>query len=378
MIDKLDFILALAREKHFGRAAEACGVTQPTLSAGVKHLEEQMGVLLVNRGSRFQSFTPEGQRVLDWARRIVGDTRAMREEINSLRHGLSGQLRIAAIPTVLAMVAALTTPYRERHPNVRFTIYSRTSIEILELLDNLENDAGITYLGNEPLGRVTTLPLYHERYRLLTSADAPLGNRDSVTWAEVAQVPLCLLTPDMQNRRIIDRLLRSAGGESRPTLESDSMILLFSHVRTGRWASVMPAKLAETLGLTDTLRAIPITEPEAVQTIGLVVPARETMMPNTAALVVEARAVAATPDREPGPYRQNPLLRRDIRWARDCRHGARRGRGNLLGRSLPYCTLRSLLATLLHPPLVEFDDAPCRFLRQLLVPLACHERRMQQ
>ena len=123
MIDKLDFILALARERHFGRAAEACGVTQPTLSAGVKQLEEQMGVLLVNRGSRFQGFTPEGQRVLDWARRIVGDTRAMREEINALRHGLTGQLRIAAIPTALAMVAALTTPYRERHPNVRFTIY---------------------------------------------------------------------------------------------------------------------------------------------------------------------------------------------------------------------------------------------------------------
>ena len=119
MIDKLDFILALAREQHFGRAAEACGVTQPTLSAGVKQLEEQMGVLLVNRGSRFQGFTPEGERVLDWARRIVGDTRAMREEINALRHGLSGQLRIAAIPTALAMVAALTTPYRERHPNVR-------------------------------------------------------------------------------------------------------------------------------------------------------------------------------------------------------------------------------------------------------------------
>jgi DNA-binding transcriptional LysR family regulator len=128
----------------------------------------------------------------------------------------------------------------------------------------------------------------------MTSADAPLGNRESVSWAEVAQVPLCLLTPDMQNRRIIDRLLQGAGGESRPTLESDSMILLFSHVRTGRWASVMPAKLAETLGLTDTLRAIPITEPEAVQTIGLVVPAREPMTPLTSALVAEAKRVAAT------------------------------------------------------------------------------------
>ena len=296
MIDKLEFILALAREKHFGRAAEACGVTQPTLSAGVKQIEENFGVLLVNRGSRFQSFTPEGERVLDWARRIVGDARAMREEVHALKHGLSGRLRIAAIPTTLAMVEKLTTPYRARHPNVQFTIYSRNSLEILDLLENLEIDAGLTYVENEPVGRVGTVPLYRERYRLLTSSDAPLGNRDSVTWAEVAQVPLCLLTPDMQNRRIIDRLLKSAGSEARPTLESDSMILLYSHVRTGRWASVMPAKIADTLGLTDTIRAIPITNPEAVQTIGLVVPSREPMTPITAALVAEARRVAASLD----------------------------------------------------------------------------------
>jgi len=292
VLDKLEYLIALSRERHFGRAAETCGVTQPTLSAGIKQLEEMLGVLLVQRGSRFIGFTAEGERTLDWARRIVGDSRAMREEINALRHGLTGQLRIAAIPTALAMVAALTTPYREKHPNVQFTIYSRTSIEVLDLLDNLEIDAGITYVENEPVGRVTTVPLYRERYRLLTSADAPLGDRDTVTWAEVAQVPLCLLTPDMQNRCIIDRLLKSAGGESRPTLESDSMILLFSHVRTGRWASVMPAKLAETLGLTETIRAIPITEPEAVQTIGLVVAAREPMTPATSALVEEAKRLA--------------------------------------------------------------------------------------
>ena len=142
LIDKLEFLLALARERHFGRAAEACGVTQPTLSAGIKQLEDTMGVLLVNRGSRFQSFTPEGERVLDWARRIVGDSRAMRQELEALRHGLTGRLRIAAIPTTLAMVASLTTPFRMRHPNVQFTILSRTSIEVLAQLENLEIDAG--------------------------------------------------------------------------------------------------------------------------------------------------------------------------------------------------------------------------------------------
>jgi DNA-binding transcriptional LysR family regulator len=69
---------------------------------------------------------------------------------------------------------------------------------------------------------------------------------------------------------------------------------LYSHVRTKRWASVMPERLAATLGLTDVLRAIPIVEPEASHTIGLVVPAREPMTPLTAALVAEARRVAPT------------------------------------------------------------------------------------
>ncbi|MEA2903452.1 MAG: hypothetical protein QOG83_3076 [Alphaproteobacteria bacterium] len=294
MLDKLEYLMALAREQHFGRAAETCGVAQPTLSAGIKQLEELLGVLLVQRGSRFIGFTPEGERTLDWARRIVGDSRAMREEIKALKHGLTGQLRIAAIPTTLAMVAALTTPFRARHPNVRFTILSRTSIEILTLLENLEIDAGLTYLDNEPLGRVNSVPLYQERYQLLTAADAPLGDRDTVTWAEVAQVALCLLTPDMQNRRIIEGLLRSAGGDPQPTLESNSMIVLFAHVRTGRWASVMPSRLAETLGLTATIRAIPIVEPEAVHSIGLVVPVREPMTPLAAALVVEAKRLATT------------------------------------------------------------------------------------
>ncbi len=294
MLDKLEFLLALAREQHFGRAADTCGVTQPTLSAGLKQLEESFGVLLVNRGSRFQGFTPEGQRVLDWARRIVGDTRAMRQEVNALRHGLAGNLRIAAVPSALTTLATLTTPYRAKHPNVQFTILSRTSAQIRTLLENLEIDAGLTYLDNEPLGRVNTVPLYSETYSLITATDAPLGDRAQVTWGELAQAPLCLLTPDTQTRRIIDGLLKSTNGEPRAALESDSMLLLLAHVRTGKWASVMPSKIAEMLGPSDTIRAIPIGKPDIIHSIGLVVPSREPMTPLNAALVAEARRIAAT------------------------------------------------------------------------------------
>ena len=292
MIDKLEFVIALAREQHFGRAAETCNVSQPTLSAGIKQLEDTFGVLLVQRGSRFRGFTTEGERVLEWARRIVADTRAMRQEVDALKRGLAGHLQIAAIPTALAMTAMLTTPYRAKHPNVRFTIVSRNSIQVLSMLENLEVDAGLTYVDNEPLGHVNTIPLYHEEYRLLTSSSGELGNREHVTWAEVGKVPLCLLTPDMQNRRIIDRLLRSAGAEPSPTLQSNSMIVLFAHVRTGKWASIMPAKLAETLGLTESVRSIPIIEPAATQAIGLVIPERDQTTPLIKALVAEARQLA--------------------------------------------------------------------------------------
>jgi DNA-binding transcriptional LysR family regulator len=294
MIDKLEYLLALARERNFGRAAEQCGVTQPTFSAGIKQLEDTLGVMLVQRTSRFLGFTPEGERVLDWARGIVADTRAMRQEMQTLKKGLSGYLKIAAIPTALAMVSTLTTPFRAKHPNVKFTVLSRTSAEVLSMLENLEVDAGLTYIDNEPLGRMRAVPLYLEQYRLLTSESSPLGDRDKVTWAEVAKIPLCLLTPDMQNRRIIDSLLHAAGGQPDPTLESNSMIVLFSHVRTGRWASVMPEKLADTLGLTERLRSIPIVEPEVVHQIGLVVPPREPMAPLASALVAEASSLAKT------------------------------------------------------------------------------------
>ena len=292
MLDKLEFVIALARERHFGHAAEACGVSQPTFSAGIKQLEDTLGVLLVQRGSRFQGFTPEGERVLDWARRIVGDTRAMRQEVDALKRGLAGHVRIAAIPTALAMVQMLTTPYRAQHPDVSFTILSRNSIEVLSLLENLEIDAGLTYLDNEPLGRVQTVPLYSEDYRLLAAADSPLGTRDKVTWAEVGKVPLCLLTPDMQNRRIIEQLLRQAGSDVAPTLESNSVVVLFAHVRTGKWASIMPEKLAQVLGLTEKVRAIPIVDPVASHSIGLVVPHRNPLTPLINALVAEAKLLA--------------------------------------------------------------------------------------
>ncbi len=292
MIDKLEMFIALAHEGHFGRAAEACGVTQPTLSSAIKQLEDQLGVQLVWRGSRFQGLTPEGQRVLDRARRIVGDARALKDEMRSLRHGLAGNLRIGVIPTALPMAAALTTPFNRRHPNVRLTILSRTSAEILTGIERLDLDAGITYLDNEPLGRVAQVPLYSEFYRLLCAPGSAFAARDRVTWAELAGAPLCLLTSDMQNRRIVNQHLSEAGVTAAPMVESNSTIALLTHVMGGEWVSILPKKLADLFAEGGRLVAVPIVAPEAEHLVGLIATHRDPPTPLIAALLEAARRIA--------------------------------------------------------------------------------------
>lgn len=292
MIDKLEMFLAVAKERHFGRAAASLGITQPTLSAGIKQLEEQLGVLLVFRGSRFGGLTPEGQSALVWARRIVGDTRQLREEMRATRHGLSGQLRIAVIPTALTWAARISARFGAAHPNVGMTILSRTSVEILQMIDDLTVDAGISYLDNEPLGRVSTVSLYDERYMLVCGADSPLAGRDRVAWLDLAGHRLCLLTSDMQNRRIINRNLIEAGVTPQATVESSSTVVLVAHVLEGGWITILPEDIAGFLTQGKPLRTIPLEGDGASHAVGLVAPWREPHTPVLEALLTEARRMA--------------------------------------------------------------------------------------
>ncbi|MDF2141015.1 LysR family transcriptional regulator [Paenirhodobacter sp. CAU 1674] len=288
MIEKLEMFMVLAREGHFGRAAVAYGVTQPTLSSAIRSLEESLGVQLVFRGARYQGLTPEGQQVLDHARRIVGEARALQDEMRQARHGVAGHLRIGVIPTALPRVARLTAPYLARNRAARVTVLSRSSAEIRDGIAAQELDAGITYLDGAGLGRVDEVGLWTERYRLVErgSDDAPL------TWAEAAARPLCLLTPDMQNRHLINAHLAEAGAQVAPRVESNSTIALLSHVATGDWAAILAEALCEGFALPPGCVARPLTSPDAQHRVGLIVAHRPTHTPSLRALISEARRVA--------------------------------------------------------------------------------------
>ncbi|MEX2297979.1 MAG: LysR family transcriptional regulator [Dongiaceae bacterium] len=285
----LQYFVTLAEERHFRRAAEICHITQSTLSAAIRQLEDELGAPIIERDKRFKDLTPEGQALLDWAHRILAERRNLDQEIGLLRNGLVGELRIGVVPAALPTISLLTTPFNRRHPNVTLQVLSRTSNEVQNALDDFAFDAGVTYLDNEPLHSVRSIPLYRERYILLTPADGPFAGREQVTWGEVAETPLCLLTPDMQNRRIIDGIFHSVDKRPRVLVETNSVMTLCSHIRIGAWSSVFPHNFLWVFGTPPGMLALPLVDPVRTHEVGLVVPDREPVAPVVRALEAVAR-----------------------------------------------------------------------------------------
>ena len=289
MMKQFNYLVALAREQHFGRAAESCNVSQPTLSAAIRQLEADMGVPIVERGYRFNGLTPEGQVVLEHAKRVLAECAMMRQSLDEMGEGLSGRLRLGVVPTALPVISLLTVPFYQRFPKVMITVLSQNSHEIEQGIVDFEIDAGLTYLDNEPLTHVRTKPVYIEYYVFLTRITAENAGMTQISWCEAAEQPLCLLTPDMQNRRIIDGIFRSVGKSPKPAMETNSIFNLCSHAAAGHWSSIVPRQLLHFFGLPEGTLALALTEPQVSRTVGLIVADREPLSPLARSLFAMVR-----------------------------------------------------------------------------------------
>ena len=292
MIERLEMLVALAREGHFGRAAESLNISQPSLSAGIRALEAQLGVQLVHRSSRFGGLTPEGQGALVWARRILADTRQLREEMRATRHGLSGEVRLAVIPTALTWAARLAAAMTARHPRLRLAILSRSAREIQAMIESFDADAGISYLDGEPAGRALRVPLFEESYMLVCTRASPFAGRVAVGWAELEGARLALMTPDMQNRRIINRIFADHGLTPRPEIESNAHITLIASAAEGQCMTIIPREIARSAAVGPNLVLVPLEGAGAAQEVGLILPDRDPRTPVLDALLAEARRIA--------------------------------------------------------------------------------------
>ncbi len=294
-IRQLQYLSALAREKHFTRAAAACNVSQPTLSGRIRQLEQELGIPIVERGQRYFGLTPEGERVLSWAHQILDGWAALKQEIAQLKGEghLSGRITLGVIPSALPMAARLTGFFQAQHTEIDLAILSQTSIEVIRSLEDFSIDAGISYLDNEPIEGLTAVPLYRERYCLFVSEHDSIAGRDSISWAEAAGHPLCLLTPNMQNRRIIDRAFAAANVHPIPRIETNSVVNLYANVRHTELAAIMPEYFFTALGPMPNVRAVPLRDPEVEHGVGLVAATREPMPPLIAALMTATQQFGA-------------------------------------------------------------------------------------
>jgi DNA-binding transcriptional LysR family regulator len=136
---------------------------------------------------------------------------------------------------------------------------------------------------------VRGVPVAQERYVLYAHRDSPEAARTSMTWREAADLPLCLLTQTMQNRRIIDAAFTTAGSSPAPRIESDDIVPLWEHVADGRWYTIGPSSWLDGGALPDEIVAVPLTDPTVEQRIGVVVPDRDPLPTNTRALLDAAR-----------------------------------------------------------------------------------------
>jgi DNA-binding transcriptional LysR family regulator len=270
ILQHLTYLAALARERHFGRAAEACHVAQATVSEAIRRLEDELGVQLVRRGHSFQGLTPEGEQVLGWAHRILADCDGLRADVAVMRGDVSGQLRLGAIPTSLPVVSLLTRPLREGYPELRVSIRSLSSREIERSLHESELDAGLTYLDNEPLRGVRSAPVYDERYVFLAPNDSEWAVAGEVAWRAAAEAPLCLLSTEMQNRRIVDRAFADAGATPQPVIETNSISTLHAQVRDARLCAVVADTWLHGFDVPAGMSALPLVEPVAHQAVGIV------------------------------------------------------------------------------------------------------------
>jgi len=273
-IRQLSYLVALSREKHFGRAAQACHVSQPALSGAIRSIEQELGLVIVQRGRRFEGFTPDGERVLAWARRALADCEALRQEALGAGSDPAGVLRLGAIPTTLPMVPLLTESCLQRFARIRHEIHTLSSTEILQGLSRFELDIGLSYLQDERLKDFDTVPLFRERYVLVARDGSAFEGMSTISWTDAAQLPLCLLTGNMQSRREVDAAFLKAGASVEPRVETDSMMALYSHVRCAGLYSVLPHSVLCLLEMRQELSAIPLV-PELQRDIGLVLLRRE-------------------------------------------------------------------------------------------------------
>lgn len=287
LLISMRYLVALNEHRHFARAAQACHITQPALSNALKALEDEFGAVIVRRGRVFGGLTPEGEQVLATALSMLRAEEALRQDLSVGAGQLKGKLRMAAVPTAMPMLTRFAALLRQQHPGITPMVLSMSSLEIETGLEDLSLDLALGYSNRirdrwpgssgrvARNARITIWPQYQEHYFLLSPA-AEKSSQKPIKWAQAARLPLCLLTPDMHNRLIVDDSFKAAGCEVSAAMETNSVLSLMLAVTEGGLHSVLPGALVATLSATAALNVRSLITPQVQTAIAFLTQPRET------------------------------------------------------------------------------------------------------
>jgi DNA-binding transcriptional LysR family regulator len=276
---KLEYLIALAKEEHFARAASACLVSQPTLSAAIQQLEAELGVQIVKRGQRFQGFTEQGELVLAAAQRMALECDRLRQNLRDRSDDFSGLLRIGVLGSVVPLLKTFTIRFHRRYPDVNLKVTFLNAFDVQQAFEESSLDIAITYLDRALRRYNHTRVLYTEEYELLIRKGTTFSGRKSVSWEELGQLPLCLLPPENHIFGGREAALLNAALSKTSHIITSAVWMVMDHVRTGQWASVLPRPVRIMISGDDELEAIPLPMAGKPASVAIAIPNREPVSP---------------------------------------------------------------------------------------------------
>lgn len=268
-LTELKYIVAVAREKHFGHAAEACFVAQPTLSVAIKKLEDELGVVIFERGGAEISVTPLGAQIVAQAERVLQQTAAIREIATQNKDPLAGPLRLGIIYTIAPyLLPPLVSRMIETVPQMPLVLQENFTVRLIEMLRQGELDAAIMALPFPEQGLMVQ-PLYDEPFVVALPKHHPWAGRSSISAQELKSETMLLLGNGHcfrdQVLEVCPEMSRYAtGGDGiARTFEGSSLETIRHMVASGIGITVLPQASVPDMHIKDgMLRYVPFEQPQ--------------------------------------------------------------------------------------------------------------------
>ena len=267
-LTELRYVVALAEHRHFGRAAEACHVSQPTLSTQIRKLEEQLGIVLFERGSKQVTVTEVGQGIIAEARQVLAGIGRLRDLAGAAQARLSGPLRLGVIPTLCPyLLPSLLAPLQASFPQLELGLAEDLTDTLLAKLLDYELDAALLALPVDTAGDVDALPLFDEPFVLACPSGHALAGFDVIDTPKLREVPLMLLN---EGHCLRDQAIAVCGQDGTdPRFQTASLATLLQLVAAGHGCTLLPA-LAARVERRPGITLTGLADPTAKRRIGLV------------------------------------------------------------------------------------------------------------